>query len=186
MTFNTMNTLCRTLLCSALFAIAACGGAEVADDGASDDLAVTGPFEPVEHFAAVQKLAAKYANKPVAVALHGARSGDAMQPNSAAYTWTWTLMGEGGIYLDVLSGPKGNKVIAHEKRYTFAGMGTFVPSALTVNGDDVVQLVLKAGFSQPSDLSLGAGLTHQMVPTWNATCGKKVAQVDATTGTIAK
>jgi hypothetical protein len=186
MTLNTMNALCRTLLCSALFAVAACGGAEVADDGASDDLAVSGPFEPLEHFDSAQKLAAKYAKNPVAVALHGARSGDAMQTNSAAYTWTWTLMGEGGIFVDVLSGPKGNKVIAHEKRYLFAGQGTFKPAALTVNGDDVVQLVMKAGLSQPTDLTLGAGLTHPMVPTWSATCGKNVARVDATTGTIAK
>jgi hypothetical protein len=186
MTFNTMTVLCRTLLCSALFAVAACGGAEVTDEGASDDLAVTGPFEPLEHFAAAQKLATKYAKNPVAVALHGARTGDAMQTNAGAYTWTWTLMGEGGMYVDVVSGPKGNKVVAHEKRYTFAGMGTFVPSALAVNGDDVVQLVMKAGLTQPSDLTLGAGLTHPMVPTWNALCGKKTAQVDATTGTLQK
>ncbi len=186
MTLNTMSALCRTLLCSALFAVAACGGAEVADDGSSDDLAVSGPFEPVEHFASAQRLAARYAKNPVSVALRGARSGDAMQTNSAAYTWTWSLMGEGGMYVDVVSGPKGNKVIAHEKRFTFAGMGTFVPSALTVNGDDVVQLLMKASLSQPSELTLGAGLTHQMAPTWSATCGKKVVQVDATTGSIAK
>jgi hypothetical protein len=185
MTFNSMTALCRTLLCAALLGLAACGGADVAGDDSSDNLATSGPFEPFAHYAAVQKLAVKYAKNPVAVSLHGVRSGDAMQTNSAAYTWTWSLMGEGGLFVDVTSGPKGNKVVAHEKRYTFAGQGSFEPAAVNVNGDDVVQLVLKSGLSQPSDLLLGAGLAHPMVATWTATCGKKIARVDAVTGTLA-
>ena len=60
------------------------------------------------------------------------------------------------------------------------------PKAVVGNGDDVVQLVMKSGYTQPGDLMLGAGLTHPMVATWTATCGQKTARIDATTGTLQK
>ena len=185
---TSFKTLKTALLCTALACTVACGG-PVVEDSSDDDLSsqtAPGPFEPFAHFSAVQKLAARYAKNPVAVSLHGVINGDALQRNSGAYTWTWTLSGGDGIFVDVLSGPKGNKVLAHEKRYFFAGQGTFDPKNVPVDGNDVVQLVLKAGLSQPSELMLGAGLAQQMTATWTAICGGKRAQVNAETGDISK
>ena len=182
---TSLTTLKALSFCS-LLALAACGG-PVADDQATDDLstqAASGPFEPIAHYAAVHKLAARYAKNPVAVSLHGELNG-ASEQDSGAYDWTWTLMGDDAMFVDIKAGPSGNKVLAHGKRYLFAGQGTFDPTTLAVDGNDIVQLVITAGLSQPTELQLSAALlARPAAPTWVATCCQTTAVVDAQTGNV--
>jgi hypothetical protein len=177
-------------LCLLLSLATACGGAAV-DESAegSADIRVGEKmgFEPFDHYAAVARLAAKYTVSPTAVSLHGVPLKVAGNPSDVgAYEWTWTLLGKDGTFVEVSSGPAGNKVLSHEKRYLFAGQATFDPAQLAVNATDALQLVLKAGLTAPRDLQLAATLASGSRARWSVDGGAKDATVDALTGDLIK
>jgi hypothetical protein len=184
------QTLASLPLCLLLSLAAACGGAAVdesAQQGADVRQGDATAFEPFDHYAAVAKLASKVAASPSAVSLHGVPLKGAANPGDvAAYEWTWTLLGKDGMFVEVSSGPAGNKVLSHEKRYLFAGQATFDPAQLAVNATDALQLVLKAGLTAPRDLQLAATLASGSRARWSVDGGAKDATVDATTGDLIK
>jgi hypothetical protein len=184
-----MLSLKRLALCTIVSFAAACGGpmSDESTDSADAKPQPAAVYEPFDHYAAVKKLAAKYATNPVAVTLHGTPAkGVTKLTDAGSYTWMWTLAGNDAMFVDISAGPNGNKVLAHERRYFFAGQGTFDPTKLAVNGNDAFQLAKQAGLAAPKDMQLTASLTQAPAAHWSLDCGTKSASVDAMTGNLVK
>jgi len=179
-----MKSLFRaaTLACL-LSLVTACGGAM---DDASGSADLSSKFDPVGDYAAVLKAAGKYTKNIVAVSLNGTRQegASATKSSCSSFAWVWTVMGSDGMFVDVQVNASGVKVLAHEHRMLFAGEGTFDPTTLVVDAQDVLSISSSMEQAQPTSIQLSAGLAQELTgPHWAVTYPENESMtIDALTG----
>jgi hypothetical protein len=139
----------------------------------SDPLA----FDPLPTYAAAQKAAREFAKDPVAIGLAGHRG-------TEQWSWQWTLLGEGSVAVEVISGPAGTSVRAHETRNYFRAPVPLDPATVRLNPAGVAAALAKAGRRGRIDaLSLSAGAKGRVSWTASLESGETVS-IDAAVGTI--
>ena len=174
-----MTTFTTKILGAALLAISfACGGQiDAADD--AQDMKSPISFEPFTSFDASKEHAQRYAKNCAAVGLTGRLDKDAR-----SYDWRWTFQCDGRVYVTVSAGPGAIRVLSHEVRAYFMGMGTFDPAKVNVDATDLLQILAKQGLARPESMSLSAPLTQRMEPRWTASASSKTVLVNASTGDV--
>ena len=162
------------ILASALL-FAACGGSTL-DDSSTDDL--TQPsFDPIAAYGSAKDHAARYAANPLPVRLDGAVT-------STGIRWTWELVGEGHVYVDVGVSETGARVRSHQVRQLMMPITEFDPASVTVSPADAIQLLAShKKCTTATHLTLGALPTSDH-PAWSVTCGGATLSVDAITGDV--
>ena len=179
-----MKNVIRAAAIASLISLTACGGATSDAASGNDDL--TSSFDPVAQFAAVQRAASQYTSGIVAVSLSGQREAAASLSKSScsSFAWVWTVMGSDGMFVDVQVNASGVKVLAHEHRMLFAGEGTFDPTTLVVDAQDVLSISSSMEQAQPTSIQLSAGLAQELTgPHWAVTYPENESMtIDALTG----
>jgi hypothetical protein len=139
-----------TLAVTLFAAISASGQAEAARD-----------FDPMAAYPAAKLAASKITSNVTAISLSATRNAQASSSTSgcASFTWVWTVVGQDGVFVDVAVSPSGVKVLNHESRMILADQSLFDPAKVTIKGNDVLAIAMRAvQSSQPTDLYLGASL----------------------------
>jgi hypothetical protein len=157
----------------------ACGGSVADDSDEADVSTAASSYDPFTATDAVKKAVAQYASNAQALSLTGTLSKD-----QKSFTWVWTYAGDNGMQVDVQVGSTTTKVLAHEKRFMFAGQATFTANNVIVQPSDLQHLLTQHHYGIASTMQLSAGLTADRNPHWVAGCPKKSVMVDAMTGDL--
>ncbi|MBS2022142.1 MAG: hypothetical protein JST92_07000 [Deltaproteobacteria bacterium] len=174
-----MKTSLKTIISSLFLAFSfACAGVD-AFDGQSDDLQSN--YEPTAQWKAVAAKASALTKNPKAVNLTGG-----LASTKRHYDWTWTVMGEDGLYVTLSASTSGVKVLHSEHRQTFVAPALFTPDTLTVDSLDALNLLAKESCVKPGSLDLGGPVAGAAIR-WAAECTEtKMLFVDAVSGKVAK
>ena len=174
-----VKTFIKKLLASSLLVMSfACGGQlDSADD--AQDMKAPISFEPFTTYGASKEHAERYAKNCAAVGLTGTAARDLK-----TYDWRWTFQCDARVYVTVSAGPSSVRVLSHETRAYFMGMGTFDPVRVNVSAIDLLQLLVKTAVAQPQSMSLSAPLTQRMEPRWTVSASSKTLTVNAATGDV--
>jgi len=180
-----MNKLFRAALAASVLSLATACGGPVDDAASSSSDALTSNFDPVLQFAAVKKAASQYTSNIVAVSLSGQREATASTTRStcASFLWVWTVMGSDGTFVDVQLNASGAKVLAHQKRFLFAGEATFDPGSVLVDAQDLLAIAATLGMGQPTQISLSSTLAAETTgPRWDVIFPEGTMTIDGVTG----